>query len=281
MSPERRDQIEQLYRSALELPLDKQPGFIADACIGDEELRLQVESLLNQYSANAKLLKQSPSPLPSGMRIGPYQIQARLGVGGMGEVYRARDSRLGRDVAIKVLRHELAETPIRRARFEVEARAVAALNHPHIVSIFDFGEVNGNPYAVSELIEGQSLRALLRRGPVPTRKLIDIAVQIAEGLAAAHAAGIAHRDVKPENIMISGDGRIKILDFGLARSASRTSGALNGNGATVTVRVTQPGTVLGTPNYMSPEQARGEVADYRSDQFPFASDFRMYLVSTW
>jgi hypothetical protein len=130
MSPERRDQIEQLYRSALELPLDKQPGFIADACIGDEELRLQVESLLNQYSANAKLLKQSPSPLPSGMRIGPYQIQARLGVGGMGEVYRARDSRLGRDVAIKVLRHELAETPIRRARFEAEARAVAALNHP-------------------------------------------------------------------------------------------------------------------------------------------------------
>jgi serine/threonine protein kinase len=156
---------------------------------------------------------------------------------------------------------------------------VAALNHPHIVSIFDFGEVNGNPYAVSELIEGQSLRALLRRGPVPTRKLIDIGVQIAEGLAAAHAADIAHRDLKPENIMISGDGRIKILDFGLARSASRTSEALNGNGATVTVGVTQPGTILGTPNYMSPEQARGEVADYRSDQFSFASDFRIYLVS--
>lgn len=208
-------------------------------------------------------------PLSSSTRVGHYSILAGLGAGGMGEVYRARDSQLGRDVALKVLREDVADKPGRRARFETEARAVAALNHPNIVSIFDFGEVDGYPYAVSELIEGESLRALLRRGRVPVRKLIDIAVQIADGLAAAHAAGISHRDLKPENVMLTAGNRVKILDFGLAQRVAVKPEASAPQTATVTLHLTEPGTILGTPNYMSPEQARGSKVDYRSDQFSF------------
>jgi len=208
-------------------------------------------------------------PLTSSTRVGRYSIIAVLGAGGMGEVYRARDSHLGRDVALKVLRDDAADKPGRRARFETEARAVAALTHPNIVSIFDFGEVDGYPFAVSELIEGQSLRALLRRGRVPVRKLVDIAVQMADGLAAAHALGISHRDLKPENVMLTADGRVKILDFGLAHRAAINPDAVKAEAATVTLHITEPGTILGTPNYMSPEQARGSTVDYRSDQFSF------------
>jgi serine/threonine protein kinase len=253
-----------------------------EACRGDDELRLEIESLLEPSSPADPVPKDaSPEPgaapatgnsplLTAGMRIGPYQIENKLGFGGMGEVYRARDVRLARYVAIKVLRHEIADTAARRGRFESEARAVASLTHPNIVSIFDFGELNGKPYAVSELIEGQSLRALLRRGPLAVRKVIDIAVQIADGLAAAHALGITHRDLKPENIMITGDGRVKILDFGLALTVNRASDAASENSTTLTTKMTDPGTILGTANYMSPEQARGDVVDYRSDQFSFA-----------
>ena len=150
-------------------------------------------------------------PLAPNSRLGPYEIKSTLGVGGMGEVYRARDSRLNRDVAIKVLRSDSTVTP------DLKARAVAALNHPNIVSVFDFGIDGDSQYIVSELIEGESLRSVIAGKPVPTRKLIDIAVEIADGLAAAHAAGIVHRDLKPENILLTKDGRAKILDFGLAR----------------------------------------------------------------
>lgn len=206
--------------------------------------------------ANAFLLSSPASvPLTTSTRVGHYSIISGLGSGGMGEVYRARDSHLGRDVALKVLREDVADKPGRRARFETEARAVAALNHPNIVSIFDFGEIDGQPYAVSELIQGESLRVVLRRGCVPVRKLIDIAVQIADGLAAAHAAGISHRDLKPENVMLTAQGRIKILDFGLAQRVAATREAQEAETATVTVHITEPGTILGTPNYMSPEQA--------------------------
>src|SRR5271168_2061597 len=160
-------------------------------------------------------------PLSPNSRLGPYEIKSALGVGGMGEVYRARDSRLNRDVAIKVLREDGASADL-RSRFEREARAVAALNHPNIVAVYDFGVESGQQYIVSELIEGESLRSLLHGKPLPVRKLIDIATQVADGLAAAHAAGIVHRDLKPENIMLGKDGRAKILDFGLARQARST-----------------------------------------------------------
>jgi eukaryotic-like serine/threonine-protein kinase len=208
-------------------------------------------------------------PLSASTRLGPYEIIAAIGAGGMGEVYRARDLRLNRDVAVKILRADTSDNPERRARFEREARAVAVLNHPNIVSIFDFGEESGVQYTVSELVVGESLRFLLRHGPLPTRKLLDIAVQIADGLAAAHAAGIAHRDLKPENIMITEDGRAKILDFGLARQTNPVASGDSDGLSTLSVHMTQPGTVLGTANYMSPEQARGGIIDYRSDQFSF------------
>jgi eukaryotic-like serine/threonine-protein kinase len=158
-------------------------------------------------------------------------------------VYRARDKRLNREIAIKVLGEGLAKDQDRRARFEREARAVAALNHPNIVSLFDIGTEGDILYTVTELVEGESLRALLRRGPVPLRKIIDIAVQLADGMAAAHTAGITHRDLKPENVMVASDERVKILDFGLARQAGRELAAASPEQATMTAHDTQPGTV--------------------------------------
>ncbi len=205
--------------------------------------------------------------LPTGSRFGPYEVTAQLGEGGMGEVYRAHDTRLGRDVALKVLHSEVAQNADRRTRFEREARAVAALNHPNIIAIFDIGEENGVVYFVSELVEGESLRNRIAAGPLPVRDLLDIAVQIADGLSAAHAAGITHRDLKPENIMLTRHDCVKILDFGLARQAALASPT---GERTVTMHETQPGTVMGTANYMSPEQVRGIAVDYRSDQFSFA-----------
>lgn len=184
----------------------------------------------------------------------------------MGEVYRARDTRLNREVALKTLPPEFAADLGRRQRFEQEARAVAALNHPNIVGIFDTGTDGATSYIISELVTGDTLRALMSRGPVPVRKLLDVAAQIADGLAAAHAAKIVHRDLKPENIMLTPEGRVKILDFGLARQS--TIPASTGD-RTVTVYHSEPGMVVGTVNYMSPEQASGKPVDHRSDQFSF------------
>ena len=208
-------------------------------------------------------------PLSPSTLLGPYEILSLIGAGGMGEVYRARDKRLNRDVAIKVLGEGLAKDQDRRARFEREARAVAALNHPNIVSLFDIGTEGDILYTVSELVEVESVRALLRRGSVPLRKTIDIAVQLADGMAAAHSAGITHRDLKPENIMVASDERVKILDFGLARQSVREMAATSPEQGTLTVHDTQPGIVMGTVNYMSPEQARGLPVNYHSDQFSF------------
>jgi Tol biopolymer transport system component len=198
-------------------------------------------------------------------RLGPYEIVSRLGAGAMGEVYRARDSRLGRDVAIKILPADVSADPGRRARFEQEARAVAALNHPNILGLYDIGNEDGVSYIVTEFVAGETLAALLEHGPLPVRKLLDIAVQIADGMAAAHAARIAHRDLKPLNIMVGADGRVRILDFGLAK---QTVVSADPN-ETKIIGHTQPGMILGTVNYMSPEQARGAPTDYRSDQFSF------------
>ncbi len=204
--------------------------------------------------------------LNSGTQLGSYEIVSLLGAGGMGEVYRAHDSRLGRDVALKVLPAALAGDPSRRARFEQEARSASALNHPNIVTVFDIGVHYGLAYIVTELVEGEPLRALIQRGPVAARKLLDIAVQLADGLAAAHAAGIIHRDLKPENVMVTREGRVKILDFGLAKQTGALTPA---DGRTASLEQTHPGTILGTISYMSPEQARGAALDFHSDQFSF------------
>ncbi len=210
--------------------------------------------------------------LTSGTKLGPYEIVSLLGAGGMGEVYRARDSRLRRDVAIKVLPQALSLDAERMRRFEQEALATAALNHPNILAVFDIGTSDGSPYVVSELLEGETLRDRLRSGAMATRKTLDYALQIAHGLAAAHEKGIIHRDLKPENLFLTKDGRVKILDFGLAKltqpdpaSPSHTSMP------TVTHGATEAGVVMGTAGYMSPEQVRGMTLDPRSDIFSFGA----------
>ena len=208
--------------------------------------------------------------LTSGSKLGPYEIQSPLGAGGMGEVYRARDARLNRDVAIKILPASFSADPDRLARFAQESRAAAALNHPNILSIYDIGEEHGAPYVVSELLEGETLRDRLRDGAIPSRKTIDYARQIASGLAAAHEKGIVHRDLKPENIFITHDGRAKILDFGLAKF-TRPEADASGEAPTQQVAGTDAGTVMGTVGYMSPEQVRGKPADARSDIFSFGA----------
>jgi eukaryotic-like serine/threonine-protein kinase len=197
--------------------------------------------------------------LAAGTRIGPYEILSALGAGGMGEVYKARDSRLGREVALKILPSDVADNPGRRARFETEAKAASALNHPGIVTVFDIGEDNGTAYIVTEFVDGATLR---QHRPESLRRQLDIAAQTAEALAVAHAGGITHRDLKPENIMVTRDGRAKILDFGLARQS-----VAQGDATVTAGPETMPGTILGTAGYMSPEQARGKVADHRSDIF--------------
>lgn len=208
--------------------------------------------------------------LTSGTKLGPYEIQSPLGAGGMGEVYRARDTRLGREVALKVLPEFFARDADRLRRFEQEARAVAALNHPNILAIYDIGKHDGAPYIVSELLEGGSLRAELDRGPLTPRKASEYAAQIAQGLAAAHDGNIVHRDLKPDNVFITKEGRAKILDFGLAKVAPNPAAAPSA-GLTLTSSPTEAGVVMGTVGYMAPEQVRGAVVDSRTDIFAFGA----------
>jgi serine/threonine protein kinase len=202
--------------------------------------------------------------LAPGTRIGPYEIASLLGAGGMGEVYRARDPRLRRDVALKILPASLAADEERLRRFEVEAQAASALSHPNIIAIHDVGRHDGTPYVVSELLEGETLRERLESGPLAPRRAVEVAGQIAQGLAAAHERGIVHRDLKPENVIVTRDGHVKILDFGLAKLLQAVPGADESRTFT---RDTDPGKVLGTVGYMSPEQVRGQAVDLRSDIF--------------
>lgn len=207
--------------------------------------------------------------LEPGHRLGPYEIRALLGIGGMGEVYRGRDTRLGRDVALKVISPALVEHQSSRQRFEREARAASALNHPAIVTVYDVGESDGVSWIAMEWVDGRTLRQLLADRHLPVHTAWSIGRQIAEGLAAAHARGVVHRDLKPENVMIAEDGRIRILDFGLARQ-SLPGGFDNSLEAAETladVGGTVDGLILGTIGYLSPEQASGSAADFRSDQF--------------
>ena len=201
--------------------------------------------------------------LPAGTSIGPYEIRGLLGSGGMGDVHLAHDTRLGRDVAIKVLPSAFAEDKDRLRRFEQEARAASALNHPAIVTVHDIGSSNAQPFLCMELVKGETLRQLIEHGPLPIRRVLTIGAQVADGLAKAHEAGIIHRDLKPENVMVTNDGFAKILDFGLAKLVEDARHEAD----TVASSLTEPGTVLGTTAYMSPEQAMGREADARSDQF--------------
>jgi eukaryotic-like serine/threonine-protein kinase len=205
--------------------------------------------------------------LHAGARLGPYEIVSVIGAGGMGEVYRARDPRLGRDVAIKVLPTAFSADAGRLQRFEQEARAAAALNHPNILAVYDIGTDAGAPFIVSELLEGDTLRDRVNGGPATVRKSIEHALQIARGLAAAHDKGIVHRDLKPENVFVTRDNRVKILDFGLAKLAQDQPAYSSGSALATMPSPTQPGVVLGTVGYMAPEQVRGLSVDHRADLF--------------
>jgi eukaryotic-like serine/threonine-protein kinase len=207
--------------------------------------------------------------LTTGTRLGPYEIVALIGAGGMGEVYRAHDSRLGREVAVKVLPASFALDAERLRRFEQEARATGAMNHPNILGVYDIGSHEGAPYVVSELLDGDTLRTRIGESPLPHRKAIDYAAQIAKGLAAAHDKGIVHRDLKPDNVFVTRDGRVKILDFGLAKVTQPGAAVEAETGFAAAGPQTSEGTVLGTVGYMSPEQVRGQTADHRSDIFSF------------
>jgi hypothetical protein len=210
-------------------------------------------------------------PLTAGSKLGPYEVLGQIGAGGMGEVYRARDERLKRDVAVKVLPASFSSDTERLRRFEQEAQAAGALNHPNILAIYDVGTFEGEPYVVSELLEGETLRSRLSVGALPQRKAIDYSVQIAHGLAAAHEKGIVHRDLKPENLFVTKDGRLKILDFGLAKLTQPEGLGSEQTNLPTASKGTEPGVVLGTLGYMSPEQVRGRPADARSDIFSFGA----------
>jgi Tol biopolymer transport system component len=263
MTPERWARIKELFDGALDREPEARAAFLEQACPADDaELRREVESLLDAHARSDGFLETpvlaASDELSAGSRLGPYEIAAVIGAGGMGEVYRARDTRLGRDVAIKVLPAEVAADAARVRRFEQEARAASALNHPNIVAVYDTGWHEGVPFIVTELLEGETLAERLVRGTLPLRRALECAIQIAGGLVAAHERGIIHRDLKPANLFLTAQGQIKILDFGIAKLAP--------SGETIDAP-TMPGQVIGTVGYMSPEQARNEPVDIRSDQF--------------
>jgi serine/threonine protein kinase len=272
MTPKQWQQVREVLAEALEQKMEARPAFLDRACSSNPWLRQEVELLLSSDEELRSSFLQSSTlqlNLTPGAKLGDYEVQGLLGSGGMGEVYRARDTRLGREVAIKVLPAILSHDPDRLRRFEQEARAVAALNHPNILAVFQMGTYEEAPYLVSELLEGNTLREQLVRGPLPLRKTIDFGVQIAHGLAAAHEKGIVHRDLKPENLFVTKDGRVKILDFGLAKLTQPPS-ALK-SGASTASGETEPGVVMGTVGYMAPEQVRGQTADPRTDIFAFGA----------
>jgi serine/threonine protein kinase len=282
MSADRRHQITQLCHAALKRDPADRAAFLREACAGDEALRQEVESLLRYESAGGQFLERpaveevarlvSSHPEPdvdlAGRRLGVYQIEERIGAGGMGEVYRARDTRLGRDVAIKVLPRALTRSADRRARFEREARVLASLNHPHIAQVYGFEESEDITALVMELVPGRTLETIIQPGRMEPAQALDIARQICEALEAAHDKGIVHRDLKPANIKVTPDGVVKVLDFGLAK-ASAVEPVDAAQQPARSADGTNPGVILGTATYMSPEQARGQPVDKRTDIWAF------------
>src|SRR6185295_17209701 len=277
MDSERWAKIDQLLDQAMERRPETRADFLAAACAGDDELRREVESLLEAHSrsdsflsvpaldfAARKLADETHISL-SGKRFGSYQVISVLGVGGMGEVYLARDERLGRNLALKLLPKRFTWDTDRVRRFEQEARAASALNHPNIITIYDIGELAGTYFIATEYVEGLTLRQLIDRGPLRAKDTIGICSQVADALDAAHEAGLVHRDIKPENVIVRPDGYVKVLDFGLVKLTER--GLFEKESGSSDPHRTSPGTVLGTVAYMSPEQASGIEVDNRSDLF--------------
>jgi len=286
MDRARWEQIEELFHAAWQVPAGERESYLAGRCAGDDLLRQEVLAMLNQRSSGAfaavdrerrDLLEQlerefshlsagqnpTESILMRGASVGPYEIEGPLGKGGMGEVYRARDSRLGRPVAVKFLSGAMAANPSVLERFRREAQAISALNHPNVCTVYDIGEQGGRPFLVMELMEGQTLKERIAERPFSNETLLAIMIPILEALEAAHGAGIVHRDIKPANIFLTRQGPVKILDFGLAKSA----GAESASGTVPLDSLTAPGTTVGTVSYMAPEQARGQSVDARSDLF--------------
>lgn len=286
MNPEQWRKIQELFEAALERPADERAAFLARACVGDEEMRRRVQAMLAAdaqddllmdrpaYQAASTLATSMPgaddSQSFSGEMIGVYRLMRELGHGGMGTVYLAYDTRLGRQAALKLLPSRLINNPERVRRLQRESRAATALNHPNIITIYDFGQENGRDYIASEFVEGCTLRDYVGNPGLTLNQILDVAIQVASALEAAHAAGIVHRDIKPENIMLRPDGYAKVLDFGLAKLAEPESGGdeaeTDGSGVSSDFE-TRTGMVLGTVNYMSPEQVRGQKVDGRSDLF--------------
>jgi serine/threonine protein kinase len=276
MTPERYQRIKELFHSALERAADERPAFLAEACGGDTALLAKVEALIAAdeqsgdfmdapaYEVAAEMLVGNPTVPLKGRRIGHYQIMALLGSGGMGDVYLAKDTRLGRRVALKLLPEYLTDDESRVRRFKQEARAASALNHPNILTIYEIEQADGRYFIATEFVEGATLRQRMKSGRLNAGEALGIAVQIAGALAKAHQIGIVHRDIKPENIMLDAEGRVKVLDFGLAKytqplDPNDTAGSTTENAYTV------PGVLMGTTAYMSPEQARGLAVDARTD----------------
>ncbi len=283
MTPERWQQIDKLLEEALEREANERAAFLDQACAGDEELRRKVAELLAAHKRAgdfmeapalemaAKAFAEDQARSMAGRQISHYRILSLLGAGGMGEVYLAQNTRLGRQIALKLLPAQFTQDPDRVRRFEQEARAVSALNHPNIITIFEIGQSDGTHFIATEYVEGQTLRRRIRQGQIKLREALEAAIQVASALTSAHEAGIVHRDIKPENVMLRRDGYVKVLDFGLAklaekRPAGQTSIADNETLAGGEVKTT-PGVVLGTVTYMSPEQAQGQDLDGRSDIF--------------
>ncbi len=274
MTPERWQKVKEIFQSALERAPGERSAFLSDACGGDEALRQEVESLIAShekdgsfidspaYQAAAEMLEGNQE-LKSGKTIGHYEILSTLGKGGMGEVYLARDAKLGRKVALKFLPSDFTSNRERLRRFELEARAASALNHPSIITIYEIGQVDGRHFIATEFIDGQTLRHHILGGPLKPADALNIAEQVVAALVEAHAAGIVHRDIKPDNIMLRRDGLVKLLDFGLAKLSDRKP--IDSEDATLALVKTSTGAVMGTASYMSPEQARGLVVDARTD----------------
>ncbi len=275
MTPERWQQVKEIFHGALERERALRPDFLARACGADAELRAEVESLISAHEDDASfidapalgrgLLDEEPDVLRPGQEFGDYEVVGRIGRGGMGEVYLATERRLGREVALKLLPAAYTRDAERLRRFEQEARAASALNHPNIITIYGIGESDGAHFIATEFVAGETLRQRLARSRPATVESLDIAIQIADALSAAHAAGIIHRDIKPENVMLRPDGYVKVLDFGLAKLTDAHAAGSGPEAATRPLVQTTPGAVMGTVNYMSPEQARGLAVDGRTD----------------